>query len=69
VIVGIAGRIQFMSAEAERLLYLAIHPVASPKTVTKASYKPTLPEGVMRMCRRLIEVFEGGEQAVEEPPV
>lgn len=67
VIVDIAGKVQFMSAEARRLLCLAQHPPVSTRAVRRGSGEPIFPAGALRMCQRLLDVFEGKAQDVGAP--
>ncbi|MBA3731081.1 MAG: hypothetical protein H0W93_01610 [Gammaproteobacteria bacterium] len=62
MIVDAAGRVQFMSPEARRLLYLTSHPaISTDALIAQTQAKEALPAGAMQLCQRLLEIFHGGK--------
>ncbi|MGH8503383.1 MAG: helix-turn-helix transcriptional regulator [Gammaproteobacteria bacterium] len=68
IVVDRQARVQFMSPEAHRLLFLATHPQVSAKTFPAPYAQTTLPDGVLQLCRNLVSAFEG-KQPAACPPV
>jgi DNA-binding CsgD family transcriptional regulator len=59
IIVDRAGKIQHISAEGRKLLFLATNPQNTPRTVVHESVQ--LPAQIIELCRNLAAVFEGKE--------
>lgn len=68
LIVDRAGKLQYASPEARRLLFLAMHPQVDARALATASIQFTLPPDVLQLCRNLVGVFEG-KQPKLGPPV
>jgi DNA-binding CsgD family transcriptional regulator len=66
VIVNQAGKIQHISAQARKLLFLATHAQVIPRTVLREAAR--LPAEIIQACRHLVALFQG-QQAVITPPV
>jgi DNA-binding CsgD family transcriptional regulator len=66
VIVNQAGKIQHISAQARKLLFLATHPQVTPSTTSREVVR--LPTEIIQACQNLAVIFEG-KQDVVAPPV
>lgn len=61
------GRVQHLSPQARRLLWMTTTPVMSPSVRLAARHDLVLPEGARQLCGRLAEIFRYDEHTV--PPV
>jgi DNA-binding CsgD family transcriptional regulator len=66
VIVNQAGKIQHISAQARKLLFLATHAQVIPSTTSREVVR--LPTEIIQACQNLAVIFEG-KQDVVAPPV
>lgn len=66
IIVDLQGKVQHMSAQARKLLFLVKHARVSPKT-THADEETTLPPAVVQLCKNLVSVFTEKGGAVTPP--
>jgi DNA-binding CsgD family transcriptional regulator len=67
VIVDRAGRLQYVSSEARRLLFLATHPQVDANTRAAADTQFILPAEVRQICKNLVDVFEGNQPSTSPP--
>jgi len=65
VIANRQGKLQYISPDAQRLLFLATHPRVSASTFTQAYGNVELPPALRQVCQNLIDVFEGKRCATE----
>ncbi len=65
VIVDRTGKIQHISAEGQKLLFLATNPRNTPRTAVCGSVQ--LPAQIIDLCRNLAAVFEGKEGISSTP--
>lgn len=61
------GRLLHLTSEAQRLLFMAVTPVANPGLTLAARHDLVLPEGARQLCRQLNRVFRDDETIA--PPV
>ncbi|HKH21575.1 MAG TPA: helix-turn-helix transcriptional regulator [Gammaproteobacteria bacterium] len=65
LIVDRMGKIQHISAQARKLLFLATHPQVTPRTTPREAVR--LPAEIIQACRKLVAIFEGKQEALAPP--